>query len=243
MATLLFLPGTLCDERVWEPTRAALSSEWHGIHVDYRHKTSISAMARHALSVAEGDLIPIGHSMGAIVALEMWRRSPQRVRAMALFGINPGAEVIARQLRRESQVQAAFTGALEDLARRQLAPFYFAQPESSGVLTDLVVDMAIKQGPGAFAAQSDALTSRRDYWPILGSIKTPTLLACGEHDLICPPKQHGQMCEMMQQVSFVQIPDAGHLAPLEQVGMVSTALQEWLHQLQYKTHHVNRITT
>lgn len=242
MSTLLFLPGTLCDARAWEATRAALAPDWHGVHVDYRHKTSIAAMARHALAAAEGDLIPVGLSMGAIVALEMWRLAPERVSALALFDINAAADVATRRARRDRQVQAALSGALEELARNELAPVYFAPSERTAVLADIVVAMALAHGPAAFAAQSEALAQRRDYWPALGDIDVPVLLACGEHDLICPPEQHRRMRVLIKQARYIPIAGAGHLAPLEQPEVVSATLREWLHQLTEKVHHVHQRT-
>lgn len=231
MGTLLFLPGTLCDARAWDAQRDALADGWRGVHIDYRHKTSITAMAHHALDCADGRLIPVGLSMGAIVALEMWRLAPERIEALALFDINPSADVTTSRARREAQVQAALAGGLEQVARNQLAPAYFPPSGRSGALADMVVAMAIAHGPAAFAAQSEALARRRDYWPLLGDIAVPTLLACGEHDLICPPEQHRRMRVLMLQARYTSIPGAGHLAPLEQPEAVSTALLEWLQQL------------
>ncbi|NGZ88303.1 alpha/beta fold hydrolase [Duganella aceris] len=231
MATLLFLPGTLCDARVWEPVRAALAGDWRGVHADYRHETSIAAMARQALAAADGELIPIGLSMGAIVALEIWRLAPQRVRALALFGVNPAADIAARRDRRDRQVGAALAGALDVVARNELAPAYFTPSDRHPALAELVASMAVAHGPAAFMAQSEALGGRRDYWPMLPQIDAPTLLACGEHDLICPPEQHRRMRALMQAARYTQIPDAGHLAPVEQAEAVGAALREWLHQL------------
>lgn len=217
--------------RAWEGARGALASDWHGVHVDYRHKTSITAMARAALATADGAVIPVGLSMGAIVALEIWRLAPERVRALALFDINPGADVPTRRARRERQVQAALAGALEELARNELAPAYFAPSGRSATLADVVAAMALTHGPAAFAAQSEALANRIDYWPLLGAIGAPALLCCGEHDLICPPEQHRRMRGLMQQARYIQISGAGHLAPLEQPEAVNAVLREWLQQL------------
>lgn len=231
MSTLLFLPGTLCDERVWEATRLALAPRWPGLPVDYRHKISITAMARHALATVDGTVIPVGLSMGAIVALEIWRLAPERVQALALFGVNPAADLASRRQRRDSQVQAALAGGLDTLARNELAPLYFAPSAHSAMLIDSVVAMATTHGAAAFAAQSEALRTRQDYWPLLEHIAPPVLLACGAHDLICPPEQHRRMRAMMQQARYTEIAEAGHLAPLEQPQACSIALREWLEHL------------
>jgi pimeloyl-ACP methyl ester carboxylesterase len=231
MATLLYLPGTLCDARVWAPIGDALAPHWHGIHVDYRDQRSITSMARCALEATSDELIPVGLSMGAIVALEIWRQAPQRVRAVALFGVNPGADIDVRRARRLTQVAAAHAGALEKVARGELAPAYVGDSAVNADIAELVTSMALAHGPAAFEAQSAALGARDDYWPMLASMRVPVLLACGEHDQICPPAQHRRMQAQMPLARCITIPGAGHLAPLQQAQAVSAVLRDWLQQL------------
>ena len=56
-ATLLFLPGTLCDARVWSQAHDALCQNWSCDFVDYRFEESISAMAAKALAQVTGTII------------------------------------------------------------------------------------------------------------------------------------------------------------------------------------------
>ena len=62
---------------------------------DYRYAERISVMAAAALAQSlrylADKMIPIGSSMGGMVALEIWQQAPERVAAMALFDTNPDA--------------------------------------------------------------------------------------------------------------------------------------------------------
>ncbi|WP_306392463.1 alpha/beta fold hydrolase [Telluria beijingensis] len=226
--TLLFLPGTLCDRRVWEPCAALLEARWPCVHVDYRHETSIAAMARTCLEAAAGPLVPVGLSMGGIVALEMWRQAPERLAALALFDTNPGPDLAERGARRGDQLRRAREGGLADIALHELAPAYFTGRAPDPALPALVVSMALEQNAASYAAQSMALATRPDSWPLLAGIARPVLLACGEHDRICPPEQHDRMAELLPRWTWSPIRDAGHLAPLEQPQSSALALQSWL---------------
>ena len=79
---LLFLPGLICDARIFAPQLAAFPDSKA---VDgYGLADSLAAMAQVALDQADRDGLErfdvFGHSMGGRVALELYRTAPQRVR-------------------------------------------------------------------------------------------------------------------------------------------------------------------
>ena len=237
--TLLFLPGTLCDARVWEKTYQALGEDWPCAFIDYLLETSIAAMAAVALAQVPGTIIPVGVSMGGIVGLEIWRQAAQRTAALALFDMDPGADSAERRALRAAQIQSARRQDLRKMVESQLLPAYFPPPSAvcssthpSHVLPrDMVVSMALAQGIAAFEAQSTALGARLDSWPLLKDIDVPVLVACGENDHICPPHRHELMAKQLPRGSFALIGGAGHLAPLEQPRATAQRLQAWLSQL------------
>ena len=227
--TLLFLPGTLCDARAWEKACQALRGDWPRVFVDYRFEESISAMAAKALASVDGAVIPIGLSMGGIVALEIWRQAAGRVTALAIFDTDPGADTLERRRKRDAQIRSATEGDFCAMVKSQLIPGYFSTIQPSGAwLNDTVIAMALDQGVAAFAAQSTALTTRRDAWSLLKGISVPTLVACGADDRICPPETHERMAALLRFPTFAVIPNAGHLAPMEQPVATARVLQQWL---------------
>jgi pimeloyl-ACP methyl ester carboxylesterase len=231
-ATLIFLPGTLCDDRVWAHAYRALSVDWKCVFVDYKFHTSIAEMAATALAQVKGTVIPIGISMGGIVALQIWRQAPERIAAMALFDTNPGADSPERRAARDELVLSANRGGFREIVESQLAPSYFSQKcDSNGVLRDTVVAMALDQGVGAFTAQATALATRTDAWDLLSHIHVPTLVACGENDRICAPDAQMRMAKLMPQSTFRTISAAGHLPFLEQPEATINTLRLWLNSL------------
>jgi len=218
------------------------------VAVDYGFEDSIDAMAAKALAENAGSLIPIGLSMGGMVALEIWRQAPTRVAAMALFDTDCGADTRERRNRRDAQILAAVHGDFHNMVETQLAPAYFAKsvvdPSAMDATThaitgaasdgatqelhNIVVDMALALGVAAFAAQITALATRRNFWPQLKKINVPTLIACGADDRICPPELHREMAALIPAAKFVSIEAAGHLPPIEQPDATTFVLRSWL---------------
>lgn len=228
--TLLFLPGTLCDSRVWQDVALTLGRNgWSCVHIDYRDQHRIADMAEVALTSVIGQCIPIGLSMGGMVALEMIQRAPERVTALALFDTNADGDTIDRQARRDQQIAFATQQDMASLAKFVLAPSYDLQ---SDIQAEIVVAMAAAQSIDNFVAQSEALTHRPDMWPHLSNINVPTLIACGENDTVCPPAVHQRMASLIANAEYQTISKAGHLAPLDAPDLVNEMLLNWLEKNQ-----------
>ena len=108
----------MCDERVWRDMPLALLSQ--AVHADLSLDDNIPALAGRTLAVTDGMLIPIGLSMGGIVALEMARQAPERIAGMVLSDTNAGADLAERAAARPAQQERVRAGELETLVRYEL---------------------------------------------------------------------------------------------------------------------------
>ena len=90
------------------------------------------------------------------------------------------------------------------------------------------MDMAVDLGPEVFVRQSRALQKRADLQGALRRMAVPTLVACGEHDALCPVRRHEFMAELIPHAELRVIADAGHLPVLEQPEVTNEILRTWL---------------
>jgi pimeloyl-ACP methyl ester carboxylesterase len=206
--------------------------------VSYGMADSISEMAAKALAEYTGSLIPVGLSMGGMVALEIWRQAPERVTAMALFDTDCGADTNARRRNRDAQILMAVHGDFRKMVETQLLPSYFSADSANDAKThqalhETVIAMALDLGVAAFAAQITALATRKDSWPLLDAISVPTLISCGTEDRICPSDSHRKMASAMPLATLAYIDGAGHLPPLEQPAETTRVLRSWLENLPH----------
>jgi pimeloyl-ACP methyl ester carboxylesterase len=72
------------------------------------------------------------------------------------------------------------------------------------------------------------MAERPDVSGQLSEIAAPALVICGQHDAISPPAEMRGIAERLPRARFVEIKDAGHMAPLEQPAAVNAALREFL---------------
>jgi len=73
-----------------------------------------------------------------------------------------------------------------------------------------------------------AMLSRSDTTTSLGKINIPTLLICGEQDSLTPPPVMKDMFHKIDKAEFVEIPNAGHMTPIENPQVVNKAIRDFL---------------
>lgn len=225
---LVLLPGMMCDARLWWPQMAALSGT-HALHMapisggDY-----IEEIAAQVLAGAPERFALAGLSMGGIVAMEIYRRAPDRVSRIALLDTNPLAETPTVAAAREPQIVAAKAGRLVEVMRDEMKPNYLAPGPGQDEILGLVLEMAESLGPDVFVAQSRALQRRQDQQAVLRRISVPALVLCGEYDALCPVRRHEFMADLIPRATLQIIEGAGHLPTLEQPIATTRALRTWL---------------
>ncbi len=225
---ILFVPGMMCDARVFGPQIDDLSRDFTLQIARVAHAESIREMAAEAIHQAPPRFALAGLSMGGIVAMEVLAQSRDRVTRLCLMDTNAQAELASVAAAREPQIVKARTGKLAEVMRDEMKPRYLAPGPRRQAVLDTVMQMALDLGPEVFVAQSRALQRRPDQQATLRRARIPTLVICGEHDQLCPLRRHEFIAQLMPLAHLEVIPDAGHLPTLERPRLVTALLRRWL---------------
>ncbi|MGP6089334.1 alpha/beta fold hydrolase [Antarctobacter jejuensis] len=230
MTPLIYLPGMMCDPRLFGPQVAALPGTVMTFGFD---ETSVQAMATRLLAHAPERFALAGLSMGGIVAMEMLRQAPERIERLALLDTNPLAERDEVKARRCPQIEKVRAGKLTEVMRDEMKPNYLAKGPNRQAILDLCMDMAVCMGPEVFVNQSIALRDRPDQTATLRAFTGPALVLCGREDALCPVARHELMHALMPQSTLTVIDGAGHLPTLEQPQQTNAALRAWLKETNH----------
>ena len=225
---LLLLPGMMCDDRLFQPQVTALSSSRATMVMPLTGNSSIAELAQDILQNAPTRFALLGLSMGGIVAMEIMRQAPERISRLALLDTNPMADTPERKVIRDQQIGRVEDGELHSIMRDEMKPNYLAEGENKAQILELCMEMAESLGAQVFIQQSRALQGRADQCEQLKSVSVPTLIACGEHDSLCPVEKHQLMHELVAGSRLSVIPQAGHLPTLEQPGLMNQEIIRWL---------------
>ena len=230
MTTIYLLCGLLCDDVVWQAQATALARD-HDVRVVsfLDGEDSLAAMAERVLAGAPDRFALAGHSMGGRVALEVYRRAPDRVERLALLDTGYEGPAPGEAERRAVLVDQARTGGIDAIAAAWGLPMLAPGRRSDPVLTNEVFAMVGRMSGQIYAAQTRALLSRPDAGEVLRSVACPTLILCGKQDGWSPPERHLRMAELLPKAPLLRlIEDCGHMAMMEQPDAVLDAMREWL---------------
>jgi pimeloyl-ACP methyl ester carboxylesterase len=229
---LILLPGLAADAVMWTSQLAALS-EWqpHVTDVHARFGT-IPEMAAALLQEHEGELILCGASMGGIVAMEVVRQAPQRIRGLALLGTNARPETAEMRALREGAIAVFFReGGVEEIIRANVALAFHPRQAADAALVNTYLSFVLAAGASQLIRQNRAIMSRPDARTHLSRVRCPTLVMCGDADQLTPPECSREIAEMIPGAEMVWVPQCGHMLTMEKPAIVNTTLQAWLARL------------
>lgn len=228
MATLLFIPGLLLTPRLFDEQVAALRGRFDIAFADTLGMSSITAMAEKALAGHEdGDLVPIGLSMGGYVALEIARLAPERLAGLVVMDSNASTDSPSRRAERQRLIDMSGTGKFRGVTKTLLAQFVAEASLDDETVTRPVMAMAEEVGRDNFLLQQEAIMGRRDQFGTLEALECPCLFLVGAEDapFLEPVRR---MADTVGDGTYVEIEGAGHLPTIEQPDAVNAALSEFL---------------
>jgi pimeloyl-ACP methyl ester carboxylesterase len=227
---LVLLPGMMCDARLFSPQINALSVERAVMVAPITLGDRVEEIASGLLDQLPLKFALAGLSMGGIVALELYRRAPERITRLCLMDTTPLAETPQAAAAREPLIIGAKAGRFADVLREAMPAELLAPGARRMETLAHMHQIAEELGPDLFVRQSRALQRRRDQQSTLRKIRVPTHIICGKHDPLTPVKRHSFMAELIPGATLQIIEEAGHIPSLETPEIVTAALRSWLDQ-------------
>jgi pimeloyl-ACP methyl ester carboxylesterase len=185
-------------------------------------------MAQLALEAAPDRFSLVGHSMGARVALEVYRLAPARVERLALLDTGVHLPQPGEAEKRHALLHIGRSKGAAALVELWLPPMIGPERRQDESLMAPLRRMCIEAGVDAFEAQITALLNRPEVESLLPDIRCPVLVGVGRQDAWSPVEQHEAMAAAIPGAELEVFEKAGHMAPVEAPEAVNSALRRWL---------------
>ncbi|KRG10848.1 hypothetical protein ACA31_02255 [Staphylococcus sp. NAM3COL9] len=226
--TIIFLPGTLCNEKLWGKQIEFFKSEYNTIVGDLKNNNSIEKMAQEILSKAPSKFFLVGLSLGGIVSLEIARIAPQRVIKLILMDTTPYLPTIKQMDSWSVFREMCENKQFDDITKNHLLSQMLANENYTEELKTVVVQMSEEIGMESYLNQLNALENRKDYSKFLNEISVETLILVGEEDEICPLYISEYLADHLVDSSLSLIRKSGHLPPLEKPDITNKKLNDFI---------------
>tara|TARA_B100001093_G_C26602864_1_gene916724 strand:- start:246 stop:947 length:702 start_codon:yes stop_codon:yes gene_type:complete len=227
-ASLVLVPGLLCDEDLWFDQIESLSNITEISVADTLSDDNIAGMAARLLANAPPQFALAGLSMGGYVALEVMRQAPRRVTRLALLSTNAEQDNAEKSRIRRGLITLAEKGKFKGVSPRLLPMLLHESRLNDTVLCDRVVKMAARVGKDCFVRQQKAIMLRSDSRKNLCLIKVPSIVLCGREDLLTNLSQHEELAKAIPGAELKVIDHCGHLPTMERPQEVTSLLRSWM---------------
>ncbi|WP_339180946.1 alpha/beta hydrolase [Oceanobacillus sp. FSL W7-1293] len=225
---LLLLPGTLCNEKLWEHQISYLADIASITVGDLTQNNTIEGMASNVLDKAPERFALAGLSLGGMVAIEIMRQAPERVMRLALLDTNPRSPTDVQIETWLKFIQISKEGNFTSITKDYLMPGLIRRANQDTSLVQKVIDMAEEVGAEAMERQMTALMYRPDAFEVLPTISCFVSVMVGEEDSVCPVAMSNEIVQQIPNSDLMVIKNAGHLSSLDNPLEVSRKLKVWL---------------
>ena len=234
---IIFLHGAGFDHSMW-----ALYSRWFA-----HHSYSVLAPDLPGHGRSKGKLLPsiadmadwtirlieaagaskarlVGHSMGALIALDAASRYPEKISGLSLIGVGAAMPVS------QDLLNAAKTNDHAAIDMVSIWGFGYA----AGLGGSLAPGMWMMGGgqrvlernpPGVLFNDLSACNAYKDAASAAAKIKAPTTLILGERDMMTPLKSGRQLTQAIVGSTEIVLQGAGHMSMAERPDDVLSALR------------------
>ncbi|WP_309113930.1 alpha/beta fold hydrolase [Saccharothrix sp.] len=166
-----------------------------------------------------------GCSMGGYVAMALLRRDPSRVAGLVFADTRftaDGDEARANRLVMADRVLAEGVEWVPDVV---LGGLLGAAPVDGVV--ERVRELILAQDPADVAWAQRAMAARPDSREVLAGVDVPALVLVGAQDTLTPPTAARELADVLPRASYVELPGAGHLTPVEVPQAFAAAVDDW----------------
>jgi 3-oxoadipate enol-lactonase len=170
-----------------------------------------------------------GLSMGGYIAVRFWRKYAARLRGLILcdtrLGSHPPEVAAARREMADRVLREGPAPLVESSLPRLFAESTRRRQPN---IIERLRQVMMSGDPRGIAAADRAMADRVDMNPELGQIGCRALVLVGQSDVISTPAEMCAIAAAIPGAQFVEIPAAGHMAPLEKPAEVNAAIAAFL---------------
>jgi len=239
---LIFIHGFPYDHTMWNYQINEFKNTYYCVTYDIRGlgesyigdgQYTMEAFVWDLYSIMDGlhieDPILCGLSMGGYIAQRAIEKEPERFAGLILCDTRSEEDNNDGKIARSNAIDKINVEGVESFVNDFVPMCFHRQtPNRFSDMYEIQLDVTRNQNSVGVKGSLLAMLSRRDLTPALKKISVPTLLLVGKKDNLTPSAVMKEMAKRIKKTKFYIVPQAGHMAPLENPEFVNEKIERFL---------------
>jgi pimeloyl-ACP methyl ester carboxylesterase len=214
---LTFLPGTMCDSRLWQPVRSRLEPRFSTSYLALETRHTRDGMNRTLQQASSsGPLHLVAFSMGGYLALDFALENPEQVASLVTVGSSAFGLTDAERAERVRAIAMLEQHDYRGMATSRLQQFVHPSHWNDPAVVDVIRAMDRDLGKETLIAQLRENSVRDSLGPRLWELAMPVMLIGADSDPFVTVSAIEEMARLIPQAESVLGKGMGHMMPLEQ---------------------------
>jgi pimeloyl-ACP methyl ester carboxylesterase len=236
----VFLHGYPFDHSQWRPQLDLAGDDTRLILPDLRgHGRSEAPHLPYAMTDFADDIralidrldldriVLAGLSMGGYIAMAFADRYAERLAGLVLMSTRADPDSDEGRRGRMEMIARIRAGGAEEIVDDMVARILGEHAVASQItasIREMILNTSLEGLTGSLAG----MAARPDSLPALAALACPALVIAGSEDHLAPPACAQAMVAALAGAEYLEVPETGHLAPLEKPEVVNPVLGRFL---------------
>lgn len=226
---LTFLPGTMCDQRIWGPVRQRLEPRFSTDYLPVESEATRAGMLGliHSAASTGHPLHLVAFSMGGYLALEYALDNPGRVASLITVASSAFGLTEAEAAERVRAIDLLAKHEYRGIPPARINQFVHPSHQHDPAVVDVIRAMDHDLGKPVLMAQLKETSTRTSLGPRLAELDMPVMLIGADSDPFVPWISIERMAASIAGSTPVKAVDAGHMIPLERPDWLAAHIAEF----------------
>lgn len=225
---IYFLPGTMCDARLWSTLWAALAELDGGyefIHLSIPVEKSIDNIVQVLAEILPKEKINlVGFSQGGYLASAFACQYPERIASLINLSNAPNKLPDEEVITRKKIICLVEAQGYSGITLARIKTFLDVSNHSNTLIIECIKAMDSDFGGNVLLQQLNSTTLRKNLLPQLFRLNIPMLFCFGDSDLLVNKAIIEQLAKTNACIKQQRFDHCGHMLPLEQPFLLAKAL-------------------
>ncbi|MDD2383112.1 MAG: alpha/beta hydrolase [Sulfurospirillaceae bacterium] len=226
---IYFLPGSMCNERLWDKLYTYFDEHYELVHVPIPMEDNFNAMADALLPYFKEEKINLfGFSMGGYLSAFFTVKYPHKVGKLFLAGSAPRSFPPEEIRKREEGLNDILNNGFRALSHTRIMSLLDKKNHSNQALIDMIQTMYMELGVDVLTKQIDAMVKRENLLMDIAMLHIPITFCYSKEDELISKLWLQIIAKQSKYAEFVEFEGGSHMLPLEKPLELSQEIKKWV---------------